>query len=366
MKNICFLNTTSFWGGGEKPHLEYALHFSEKNYNVYIAASKDSPLAKRAHEKNIKLFEIKLNNLSFLNIFKHIKLYRFLKREKIDTIIVTTSQDVKAAGITAKFANIERIVYMRGLAVSVKNSFINRMLFNNILTHIIANSLETKKTMVENLNRHKNIDDKVKVIYHGIELGLFDKQAKEKFPYSEEHKLVIGTAGRLTLQKRQSDLIKIAYNLKEKGLKFKMLIAGTGDLKPEIERMIEDYKLQQEVVLLDFVENIPSFMRSIDIFALTSSWEGFGYVLVEAMAASRPVVAYNISSNPEVIRDTETGFLVDYPNIDMFGEKLEQLITNSSERIQFGKNARKLVESNFQIDDKVTELENYLLDKNEA
>ncbi len=363
MKNICFLNTTSFWGGGEKPHLEYALKFLEKDYNCYIAASKKSPLAKKAKENNIKLFEIKYSDLSFLNIFKHIKLYRFLKKEKIDTIIVTTSQDVKAAGITAYFANIHRIVYMRGLAVSVKNSFLNRRLFNDILTHIIANSLETKKTMVENLNKWKNFDDKVKVIYHGIELDLFDKQSKEQFPIKEEEQIVIGTAGRLTLQKRQSDLIKIAYNLKEKGLKFKILIAGTGELKPEIEKMIEEYNLKQEVILLDFVENIPSFMRSIDIFALTSSWEGFGYVLVEAMAASKPVVAYKISSNPEVLRENETGFMVDYPNIDMFGDKLEELILNADKRIQFGIDARKHVENNFQIDDKISELENYLLNK---
>ena len=64
MKNICFLNTTSFWGGGEKLHLEYALKFKERNYNVYLATSKNSPLYKKALENNIKLFDINLNNLS--------------------------------------------------------------------------------------------------------------------------------------------------------------------------------------------------------------------------------------------------------------------------------------------------------------
>jgi hypothetical protein len=85
-------------GGGEKPHLEYAIKFIEKGYNVYIAASKGSPLYKKAIDHNIKVFEIKLKNLSFLNLYKHILLYRFFKREKIDTVIFTTSPDLKTGG----------------------------------------------------------------------------------------------------------------------------------------------------------------------------------------------------------------------------------------------------------------------------
>ncbi|MCX6226284.1 MAG: hypothetical protein NTV01_16305 [Bacteroidia bacterium] len=59
MNNICFFNTTSFWGGGEKLILEFALKFIEKNYNVYLAASKGSPLCRKAKEHNIQVFEIK-------------------------------------------------------------------------------------------------------------------------------------------------------------------------------------------------------------------------------------------------------------------------------------------------------------------
>ena len=311
MKNICFFNTTGFWGGGEKLHLEYALQFIEKHYNVFIVASKDSPLCKKALEHNIKLFEIKLQNFSFLNIYKYILLFRFFKREKIDTVVFTTSPDIKAGGISAKIANVKNIVYLRGLAVPIKNTISNRILFNNILTHIVANSLETKRTIFKNLSKSIKIEEKVKVIYHGIELALFDKSSKEKNFHSVKDELIIGNAGRLTSQKRQKDLIKIAYTLKEKGVKFKMLIAGTGELRPEIEKLIAEYKLKQDVILLGFVEDMGNFMHNLDIFVLTSSWEGFGYVIVEAMAASKPVVAYNISSNPEIIRENQTGFLVD-------------------------------------------------------
>ena len=104
-------------------------------------------------------------------------------------------------------------------------------------------------------------------------------------------------------------------------------------------------------------------MRSLDIFLLSSSWEGFGYVIVEAMAASKPVVAYDISSNPEIIDNKVTGFLVDYPDIDMFSQKIETLIKDKDIINQLGENGRKAVEYKFQLDDRITEMEDYLLQK---
>ena len=363
MKNICFINTTGFWGGGEKLHLEYALKFIERDYNVFLATSTNSPLFTKAKENNIKTFEIKLGNLSFLNAYKYLLLYRFFKKENIDTVIFSSSPDLKTGGFSAKLAKVKNIVYLRGLAVPIKNTFLNRILYKDIITHIIANSHETKRTLTINLGKSIDVDDKIKVIYHGIDLELYDKTKKETINNDIKEEIILGNAGRLTNQKGQKDLIKIAHILKEKGLKFKLKIAGTGELQSELEAMIKEFKLEQDVILLGFVSDMENFMRSLDIFLLSSSWEGFGYVIVEAMAASKPVVAYDISSNPEIIDNKVTGFLVDYPDIDMFSQKIETLIKDKDIRNQLGVNGRKAVEDKFQLDDRITEMEDYLLQK---
>lgn len=361
MKNVCFFNTTVFWGGGEKLILEYTLEFIQRNYKVYLAASKGSPLYKKAEQQNIRLFDTQCSNLSFLNILKQLSLYRFFKNERIDTVIFTTSPDLKSAGFSAKCAGVKKIVYLRGLAVPIRNTLINRILFRDILTHIIANSLETKRTILRNLGTAITIDDKVRVIYHGIDLELFDKKSGDLSIQRSNDEILIGNAGRLTIQKGQADLIKIAKRLKDNGLKFKILIAGTGELKPDIERLIERFNLENEVLLLGFVEDMARFMHCIDIFVLSSSWEGFGYVLVEAMAACKPVVAYNVSSNSEVVGDHQTGFLVDYPDLDMFCRNIELLAADEILRSQLGKNGRQVVENHFQLKDRMNELEEYLL-----
>jgi glycosyltransferase involved in cell wall biosynthesis len=364
MKNVCFFNTVKFWGGGEKQHLEYAAKFKENNYRVYLAVSGDSPLSRKGKEENMLIFNIYAGNISFLNPFKYIRLFRFYKKEKIDTVIFTSSQDLKLGALSAKLAGVPAIVYYRGLAAPVKNSFLNRFLFNHVLTRIVANSEETKRTILQNLT--KSIDpDKVKVIYHGIDLDIFDGKIKTESNsvFQNQPGVILGNAGRLTSQKGQNYLIEIANRLKQKNIRFTLFIAGTGEMKPTLEKLIDKYNLHKEVILLGFVEDVENFMHTIDIFVLTSLWEGFGYVLVEAMAGYKPVVAFNLSSNPEIVIDNQTGFLVDYPDIETFCRKIELLINDENLRLQFGKEGRERVEKLFQLNDRIAEFEHYLLSR---
>ena len=96
---------------------------------------------------------------------------------------------------------------------------------------------------------------------------------------------------RLTAQKAQEKLIRVAKILKDQNIQFTLYIAGTGELHSELQTLIEELQLQEQVYLLGFVENMNAFMNSIDIFLLSSAWEGFGFVLVEAMLRAKPIVA---------------------------------------------------------------------------
>jgi glycosyltransferase involved in cell wall biosynthesis len=362
MKNVCFFNTVKFWGGGEKLHLEYALKFKERNYHVYLATSKNSPLSHKGNEASLLRFNIYAGNLSFLNPLKYFRLFRFYKKEKIDTIIFSSSQDLKLGAFSAKLAGVQTIVYLRGLAAPIKNSFLNRVLFKHVLTHIVANSEETKRTILQNLGKSLAAD-KVKVIYHGIDLNQFDSKTRQEINpiYQNRPGVILGNAGRLTSQKGQHLLIEIANRLKQKNISFTLFIAGTGEMKYRLDALIDQYNLHKEVILLGFVEDVENFMNAIDIFVLTSLWEGFGYVIVEAMAAYKPTIAFNISSNPEIIINDQTGFLIDYPDLDSFCVKIESLINDENLRLQFGKKGRETVEKQFQLDDRIAEFEHYLI-----
>src|ERR671934_2236142 len=88
------------------------------------------------------------------------------------------------------------------------------------------------------------------------------------------------------------------------------VIAGGGDLEPYLRALAEDSGVAERVHVLGPRKDIPALMHALDAFAMPSIWEGFGIVLLEAMAAARPIVASRVATIPEVVLDAETGLLV--------------------------------------------------------
>jgi glycosyltransferase involved in cell wall biosynthesis len=363
VKKICFFNSSDFWGGGEKLHLENAIEFRNRGFDIVIAAHPNSELWNKAKKNGFETIVVQINSLSFINIFKLIKLKRQFKLQKIDTLIFTTSQDFKSASIAGYWSNISRIVYLRGLAVPIKNNLINRFCMTRACTHIIANSEETKKTILQNFQGILPAE-RVQTIYHGIHPDLLeDKKDESHYFKKKPNGIILGNAGRLTKQKGQHHLIEVARHLKKEKIKFTLFIAGTGDLFDELAESVKKYDLQNEVFLLGFIENMETFMQKIDLFLLPSSWEGFGFAIVEAMAKSKPVVAFNTTSNPEIISHQKTGLLADFPDSKDFARKTKELIQDDTLRKKMGKAAKQSVIERFILQDRVAEIEKYISDK---
>jgi glycosyltransferase involved in cell wall biosynthesis len=361
MKHICFFNTIQFWGGGEKIYFEYAVGFQKLGYRVSMVCSENSMLSKKADQAGLACFYVSSSNLSFLNPFKQQRLIHFFKKENVDTVMFSASQDLKLGGIAAHLAGVRQIVYRRGLAAPIKNRPLNRFLLGKATTHLIANSEETKKMMLVNLDQSFPAD-KIRIVHNGLKIEAMRRHPYRKIHQIEKygHGIILGNAGRLTPQKGHQYLIHIASKLKERKLDFTLFIAGSGPLKSDLEKEIIENDLTNEVFLLDFVDDIPSFMRSIDVFVLSSIWEGFGFVLAEAMVFEKPIVAFDITSNPEVVKDGETGYLVPFKELDVFADRLESFINDEPLRKEFGEAGRKRVEANFEFNLQLKKLEHIL------
>lgn len=356
---IAFINTTMSWGGGEKWHYEMSKYLNDKKYNIILVTNKKSELFNRIINSSLRYYEIVLNNLSFLNPVNYILLYKLFKRERVKTIILNLSIDLKVAGLSAKLAGVKNIIYRRGSAIPIRNTLLNRFLFKNVVTNIIANSEETKRTILQN-NLSLFPEKKINVIYNGIELDKFDQMASQVIFQKNNHEILIGNAGRLVHQKGQKYLIDLAIQLKKKGKKFKIIIAGDGRLENDLRNYAIQNNVDSYIVFLGFVDNIKSFMNTIDIFVLTSLWEGFGYVLIEAMACYKPVVAFDISSNPEIIEDKKTGYLVPFADISTLTNYTIDLLDNPVLREEMGKIGRKRVEDLFQVTKTQQNLEKFI------
>jgi glycosyltransferase involved in cell wall biosynthesis len=345
MKTICFFNTIASWGGGEKWHLEMATYISKLNYKVLFFAEKNGVLDHKLNKVDIKVEYASLTNFSYFNTFKVNKIAKILQENKIDTIIFNSSKELKFAGLAAKKAGVKNIIYRRGSAIPIKNSFINRYFFSNIITDILANSLATKVTINAN-NKNLFPNDKITIIPNGIETQKFI----ENFNNIKEEKnkvFTLGNLGRLVKQKNQFFLLEVANALKKENFPFKLIIGGEGKLKAALINKTKDFNLENEVEFLGFVKNPQLFMSKLDVFLLSSLWEGFGYVIAEAMLCKKPVIAFNVSSNPELVIEYENGFLTDVNDVEAFVAKIKELNDQKDLISDLGEKGRNKIVSEF-------------------
>lgn len=355
-QKICFFNSCKTWGGGEKWHLENALFLKQQGFSVVMGVYKNSQLHKKAKEAELQCFTHRLSNLSFLNPLAYFYIQSNLEMHKVSHIIMAVPSDVKVAGIAANKARVPVRAYRRGSAIPIKNKPFNTFLFQNIITHVIANSKATRQTILQN-NQNLFPKDKIAVIYNGFDIANYQEPYSRK---EDRNHIKIKTLGRLEPQKNHVALLEVAQILKNSNQNFTIEIGGDGSLMPELRQKINAMNLQEEVKLNGFITNSKSFIADADIFVLPSKWEGFGYVLAEAMALSKPIVAFNISSNPELVQHNHTGLLAENENIEELANFILDLMKDSEKRELFGKNGRKKLEQEFSIDVAHEQLIEYL------
>lgn len=355
-KSLCFFNTNVPWGGGEHWHLESALLARDKGYRVCVVAAKGSVLAQRLKEhKGITLFAVELGALAFLNPHTMLRLVSLFRQQQVDAVLLCLPRDVKAGGMAARLAGVRDIIYRRGIAVPVQDSLFNRFLYRHVLTKLIVNSEETRRCVLSE-NQQLLPHERIHLIYNGFDVAAFDARRSAPLAQRRPGELVIGTAGRLTAQKGQHLLIEAVALLRSEAPPFRLLIAGAGELEAELKAQVQRLGLQDCLDFLGFVTDMKAFHQSLDIFTLPSLWEGFGFVLAEAMCMGRPVAAFDVSSIPEVVTDNVTGLLCP-PDAGLLARNLLRLMQDKRLRKRLGMQGRERVLAHFEVHKTFADLE---------
>lgn len=175
--------------------------------------------------------------------------------------------------------------------------------------------------------------DKVHAIHNPIVTKELPEKAREPVDhpwFQEDAPPVILGVGRLTEQKGFATLIRALRRVRQH-TECRLVILGEGELRDELQALIDELGLREHVLLPGFVKNPFAWMAHADLFVLSSGWEGFGNVLVEAMACGTPVVSTDCLSGPsEILENGKWGHLV--PVGDPEGMALAILDTLSTNR----------------------------------
>ncbi len=155
---------------------------------------------------------------------------------------------------------------------------------------------------------------------------------------------LVGTVARLVRQKALHVQIEAIARLPET---VHLVIVGDGPLRADLAALAEALGVADRVHIEGFQTDVNAYMHAVDVFALSSIYEGFGLVLLEAMAAARPIVATRVSAIPEVVADGETGVLVPSGNPAAFADALARVLAAPE---ALGAAARRRLATHFSLD----------------
>ena len=162
--------------------------------------------------------------------------------------------------------------------------------------------------------------------------------------------LRVGMVARMNAAyKNHAGFLRVAAEVHQRMPETEFVLVGDGPLRPELERQAAALGLGDRAVFLGDRRDIPAVLASLDVAVLTSDSESLSNVILEAMAASLPVVAYNVGGNAELVNE-QRGALVAAGNESEFAIAILRLLADANVRGQQGGNARRFVEENFSLD----------------
>jgi glycosyltransferase involved in cell wall biosynthesis len=339
-------------GGAERLLVDLTKKIDKEKFDVEVLSL--TTLGKWGFElKKSDISVASLGKKSKGSIFVFWKLYQVLKNKKPDilhTHLFGADLYGLLAGRMAKIPYIISTEHNLNFSESLLRRFIKKKLAPK-MDKIIAVSDAVK----EYLHKEGVNTDHVKVVYNGIDASRFIP----KDVGDDSRGFIIGSIGRLTLQKDYKTLIEAMVILKDE--KISCLLAGKGSEKKNLEKLVEKNNLLNKFMFLGVVDAVPEFLGKLDMFVLPSRWEGFGLVILEAGASKLPVVASDVDGIKEIIRNNHNGLLFKAGDAGDLAKKIKELISNKEKRERLAKELYKNTKDNFSIDKMVKKYEKIYL-----
>ncbi len=322
-KKICLLADSLSSGGAEKMVSNLSISLSRKGYELVIVSMNDEItypyLGELYNFGEIKKSKNQLN--SFLN-FKS-----FFKKQNFDVIIDhrVRNKFVKEFLFSRYvFKNFNVIYCIHHYKLSYYFSKFTKsslLKFQHVKKRkFVAVSLEIQKQLKKQLKIESNL------IYNYTLLSQSQKQELHEDSIKEDYIIGVGRLEKI----KQFDVLISSYKdslLPQNNIK--LLIFGNGEEKENLKQLINDLKLEKQVVMMGFSKDVLSYVEKAKALVLSSKSEGFPMVLIEALALKTPIISFDCKSGPnEIIKNEINGLLVEDQNQKELSNSLNKLLDN--------------------------------------
>lgn len=304
-------------GGGQMHVLLLARHLKQSEFDVTIATEANGYLVDEARRAGIRTMPIAISNAVRFGAARSVA--RALRADTFD-ILHTHGGTAGFWGRSVSLAlglprvrlhTYHGLHYLHDRSSAARRyAFVDRRLLSSTARVVCVCEADRKKAIAARIAT----EEKAVVIYNGIEAERFNSQGQRAAVRSRfgagADTFVFLCVGRLHKQKGHAYLIRAFAQAAKNNPHIRLWLAGDGDLRDELHRLAHETGTADQISFLGAGEHVPDLLAAADAFVLASLWEGQPLALLEAMAAAKPVIATAVDGVPEIVKDGESGLLV--------------------------------------------------------
>ena len=354
------------YGGAETGCYDLAHYLPEKNCASYIVTS-GGKLLKYVKNKKVKVIRLPVQTKNpILMLFNSLILIIIILIFNISIVHARSRAPAWSCLLATKITRRKFVTTFHG-TYNFKSSL--KKFYNSVMVRsdvIIAGSNFIFNHIKENYSKYLLPEKKFLVIFRGINTEYYNSNKvkssdvelfKKKFNIDHDSKIIL-LPGRLTPWKGHEmfleSLKKFKHNFSQ--IKFKAIILGDDQgrkiYKKKLLRLVEQYRLIDDVIFIDHMESMPlAYKISTIVVSSSIEPEAFGRISVEAQSMGKPIIASNIGGSRETIINDKTGFLFEAGNANKLSEKLSEILNLSELTLSgIGSEGRKNVIAKFDIE----------------
>lgn len=343
MKRLCFVEyDMTVTGGVEQVTTSLANAFCGA-YEVYIygifGRGKRVPydLDARIHYRAELAEDCRIRK-RITRVFKPFKNY--IKENKIDVVFLMENHPALTVSPVRFFTKAKYVFCDHGALMNEweKKDITAFRFWDSLISHKTVTL--TEQTRQDYIKRFKTNPKNIQSIYNWIP----EKVLKARRSYDSTSKKII-TVGRFSEEKGYDMLVEAAKLVLPKYPDWQWELYGTGDTLDEIRKKIEEYGLEEQLILKGNVKDVYQVYGAYAFLVLPSYREGLPLVLLEAKALGLPMVSFDITTGPrEIITDGKDGYLIEPYNMQKMAERMEELMSDKEKRSEFSKNTKNGIE----------------------
>ncbi len=345
---VLHFNTERTWRGGEQQTLYLMRELQARGVESHLVCQPGSPMAARAQAAGVSVFPVRTRGEVDLGACRRIR--RLIGRHGVDLLHAHTSHAHSLAFWASLGLPVRRLVTRRVDYSIFRHSFLrlSGFKYRRMAHHYIAISGRIREVLIGD-----GIPaGRISVVPSGVDPARFESAPGDavaaEFRLRPRDRVVIN-AGQLVGIKGQRYLVRAIPRVLEKVPDARFFIIGGGPLQTELSALAHSLGLSDRLVLTGFRPDVGAFYRAADLFVMSSTSEGLGTAVLDAMALGIPVVASRAGGIPEAVADGVNGRLVPPADPEALAAGIIELLTDAEKAERYGQAGRERVLREFSV-----------------